>query len=159
MSVVISAQDYTQTIRGTVTDQDTRQPLMGANVVVLDTAFFRGATTDIDGAFRLDPIPVGRVSLRFSYIGYKPVVLQNLDLTTGKELVLEVEMSESVNQLSEVVVTAGDGGNRVINEMATVSARSFSVEESQRSAARSVRAWLPKRAVAASCLYSASASR
>ena len=132
LSVAVSAQDYTQTIRGTVTDQDTRQPLMGANVVVLDTAFFRGATTDIDGAFRLDPIPVGRVSLRFSYIGYKPVVLQNLDLTTGKELVLEVEMSESVNQLSEVVVTAGDGGNRVINEMATVSARSFSVEESQR---------------------------
>ncbi len=129
---ILFAQDYTQTIRGTVTDQDTKQPLIGANVVVVDAESFTGTTTDVEGDFRLEAIPVGRVSLRFSFIGYKPVVLQNLDLTTGKELILEVEMSESVNQLNEVVVTAGEGGNRVLNEMTTVSARSFSVEESQR---------------------------
>ncbi|MFN2428564.1 MAG: carboxypeptidase-like regulatory domain-containing protein [Cryomorphaceae bacterium] len=126
------AQDYTQTIRGKVTDQDTKQALISVNVVIPDRENFTGTTTDMDGSFRLENIPVGRVTLRFSFIGYKPVELQNLDLTTGKELVLEIEMTESVSQLNEVTIKATEGGDRVLNEMATVSARSFSVEESQR---------------------------
>ncbi len=129
---LVSGQDYTQTIRGTVTDQDTKQPLIGVNVVIPDTENFTGTTTNLEGDFRFEDIPVGRVSLQFSFIGYKPVKLHNLDLTTGKELVLDIELSESVSQLNEVVISANADGNRVLNEMATVSARSFSVEESQR---------------------------
>jgi len=128
----LMAQDYTQTIRGKVTDQDTRQPLIGVNIVVPDQENFTGTTTDIDGFFRLDDIPVGRVSLRLSFIGYKAVELGNLELTTGKELVLDIEMTESVSELREVTISANDGNSGVRNEMATVSARSFSVEESQR---------------------------
>jgi hypothetical protein len=43
------AQDLTQTVRGSVYDQDSHVPLIGATVVVLETDPIVGATTDVDG--------------------------------------------------------------------------------------------------------------
>lgn len=132
LSSTLSAQQFSQTIRGRVIDKDTRQSLIGVNVVVPGQEDFTGTTTDINGVFRIENVPVGRVSMRFSYIGYEARELSNLELTPTKELVLEIEMTESVRELDAVTITASDDGSRVRNEMATVSARSFSVEESQR---------------------------
>lgn len=130
LGIATQAQDFTQTIRGRVTDRDSRQTLPGVTVLIPDSEPIIGTTTDEDGNFRLENVRVGRVGLRFTYIGYQPVELSNLELTTGKELVLQVELTESVSRLDEVVIAASQGGVR--NEMSTVSARSFSVEESQR---------------------------
>ncbi len=129
--IAVSAQDFTQTIRGRVIDADSRQTLPGVNVLLPDADTFTGTVTGPDGTFRLENVPVGRVSLRFTYVGFQPAERTNLELTTGKELVLEIEMTESVSKLDEVVVSARSASG-VRNEMATVSARSFSVEESQR---------------------------
>ncbi len=131
LSSALMAQ-LTQTIRGRITDRDSRQALIGVNVLLPNEDAFTGTTTDMNGAFRLENVPVGRVSLRISYLGYETIELNNLELTTGKELVLDLEMTESMLELDAVTITANDDGNRVRNEMATVSARSFSVEESQR---------------------------
>ena len=121
-----------QTIRGTVTEKATKMPLPGANVVLLDSDPVIGATTDPEGKYRLENAPVGRVGLRISYIGFHDVVIPSLNLTSARELIIDVEMEEKPVLSEEVVITATRSKLRPQNEMATVSARSFTVEETQR---------------------------
>jgi ethanolamine utilization microcompartment shell protein EutS len=129
----LEAQQITQTVRGRVIDTDAKFPLLGVSVRIVgdDPEKVIGTTTDQDGIFRLNNVPVGRLSLRISYIGYKEVLLSNLILTSGKELILEVPMEEQAFELSSVVITASKTGE-VQNEMALISARAFSVDETDR---------------------------
>jgi hypothetical protein len=68
-------------------------------------------------------------------MGYKEALLSNLSVNAGKELVLTVNMEEDISRLNEVVITAKTEKNKTLNEMATVSGRTFSVEETQKFAA------------------------
>ena len=130
---ILKAQDLTQTIRGKVIDAESRTPLPGANVVILDSPDFLGASTDINGEFRIARVPVGRVTLSISYLGYENNVLPNILVTSGKEVVLDISLRESLISMEEVVVTAnGNDKSKIINEMALVSARGFTVEETKR---------------------------
>lgn len=126
------SQSTTQTIRGQITDKESKASLPGANVILFyDSTFISGAVTDEEGNFRLNDVNVGRITLKFTYVGYNDVLMQNLILSAGKELILKIEMEESAAMLDEVKIVAGRKGE-VINEMATVSAKQFSVEETER---------------------------
>ncbi|MBF99113.1 MAG: TonB-dependent receptor [Owenweeksia sp.] len=122
----------TQNIRGRVIDQQSETPLPGVNVLVLEEGTSKGAVSDVDGYYVIQGVPVGRVSLGFSFMGYEPVTVQNVELLSSKELVINVSMRENTEQLDEVVVTADQQKERVKNERVTVSGRTFSIEESQR---------------------------
>lgn len=132
---LLSAQEITQTLRGTVIDKDSKMPLIGANVLILNTEPVLGTSTDVDGYFKIENVPVGRMNMIVSYLGYQDKPLNSLLLTSGKELVLNIEMEESAENLEAVVVKAELDKTQTLNEMATVSARSFSVEETSRYAA------------------------
>lgn len=129
-SSYIMAQGFTQTLKGVIVDKETQQPLLGASV--LEVASGKGATADATGQFRIEGVPIGRISLQVSYIGYETLMLSNLELSSAKELVLEIEMVESVIKGEEVTIVAEDDKGKANNELATVSVRKFSVEESQR---------------------------
>lgn len=126
------AQTAGQTVRGTVVDSDTRQPLIGATVIVQGSDPIIGATTDLDGRFSLAAVPVGRIALQVRMLGYEEQTLANLLLNSAKELVLDVRLQESVTQLEEVVVSGKKGHGEVRNDMAVMSARKISVEETSR---------------------------
>ena len=126
------SQPYSQSIRGRVIDKATQQPLIGANVVVLNTMPAIGAVTDAEGWFKLENVALGRVSIDISYIGYRNVTLNNLFLISGKEMILAVELEEEVQHVGEVVVKASPQKNRPNNEMAVISARSFTIEETEK---------------------------
>lgn len=119
----------TQTIRGIVVDADAAIPLIGVTVVVVDSDPIIGASTDLNGEFVLQNVPVGRQDLLFSYIGYKNQVKPNVFLTAGKEVIVEVKLQESVEVLDEVVISANGEKQAVNNDLAKVSARTFSLEE------------------------------
>ena len=125
----IQAQ-LTQTVRGQIVDMETKVPLIGATVMLAGSS--TGVTTDAAGNFSLGSVPVGRVNLQLSYLGYEPLQLSELQLTSGKELVLAIEMKESRQALNEVVVIAHRRKDLPQNDMASVSARTFSVEEARR---------------------------
>jgi hypothetical protein len=131
-SEAIASGDYTQTIRGRVVDAKTEMPLPGATVYFPETDPVVGTISDINGNFRFDRVPVGRITLWVSFVGYNPVQLQNLVLTTGKELVLEIGLEETVMQIEGVEIKANNRKDIPINEMALVSARSFTIEETER---------------------------
>jgi len=124
------AQNLTSTIRGTISDKQTLQPLFGAKVVVLESVPLIGGVTDFNGQFRIENVPVGRQTIQITYLGYETVVMQNLAVTS-KEMVLNIELVESVAMMGTVEVTATKEGEP-INKMSSGSVRSFSVEESQR---------------------------
>lgn len=133
----VSAQQAqpTQTIRGTVTDKVSQTPMTGAAVVVLGTVPVKGATADLNGQFIIRDVPVGRQNIKVTYMGYKEVVISNLTVNAGKEVVLTVQMEEDIMQGKEVVIKGKIEKHKAMNEMAVVSARTFSVEETQKFAA------------------------
>ena len=127
---LLHAQD-TKTIRGQVLDKDSKYPLIGAKVVVVDTGKVNGTVTDENGYFKLE-VPLGRVSLRASYIGYKDEGVNNLLVISGKEINQTIELQEKVTNMNEVVVTARKEQGKAKNEFAVISARSFDVELTSR---------------------------
>jgi len=132
-SISTSAADLHQMVRGKITDSDSKTPLIGANIIVINSEPLLGGSTDANGFFRIDKVPVGRVSLSITCIGYEEKVISNLLINSAKEFVLEIDMTESVVRMDEIVISANQQNkNEVLNEMALVSARQFSVEETKR---------------------------
>ncbi len=125
-------QNLTQTIRGNIQDEDTQAPLIGATIMIIGSDPIQGATTDLEGNFRITEVAVGRVDLLIRYVGYEERVMPGMLVGAAKEVVLDIPMSESVEALEEVVVTAKKDKSEVLNEMALVSARSFTVDETKR---------------------------
>ena len=68
----IQAQDISQTIRGSVIDLETNSPLLAATLAVYhDSVLVTASTSDSDGYFRIENIPVGRYTIVCSFIGYR----------------------------------------------------------------------------------------
>ncbi len=135
LSSVAYGQNLTQTIRGSIEDADSKSPLIGANVVILDvdhSAGIKGTITDVNGNFRITDVPVGRVTLQLSYIGYEPKTIPNIVINSAKEVVMKLSMVESAIKMDEVVVSANRTKGEPINEMAMISAQSISAEETNR---------------------------
>ena len=126
------AQDLTQTVRGTIVDSDSEAPLIGAVVSIVGSSPLIGTATDLDGRFRLEAIEVGRISLQVSYLGYENMTIPNVLVTSGKEVILNLKMLESLIKMKEVVITSSQNKGEAVNEMALISSRSISLEESKR---------------------------
>ena len=130
LAMKVNAQT-TQTVRGQVSDVASGEPMAGVTVTVEDGTSM-GTVSDADGNFVIKNVPVGRHSVRASYIGYEPVVLKEQLVSSGKELVLTLRMRESISELGEVVIKPRVNKQLPLNEMAQVGARMFSVEEAMR---------------------------
>ena len=131
----LHAQELKQVLRGSVTDKQVKNALVGATVVLTPSDPTMAAFTDANGNFRFDNVPVGNYTITVTYLGYKPSVIPNVLVNSGKETVMTIDMEESVVKISEVVIQADKRKDLPINEMSTVSTRTFSVEETQRYAA------------------------
>ncbi len=125
---------FTQKVRGRVLDAESKQPLAGV-IIVAKSDNQLNAVTDGDGYFVINNVPVGRQSFMFQYMGYEPAVASEVLVTSGKELELNMAMTESLQKLDEVVISATKESDKALNEFATISSRSISVEETKRYAA------------------------
>jgi hypothetical protein len=126
------AQNSGQTIRGTVVDAFTGSPVAGANVFVNETSPLIGTTSDVNGEFEINNIQPGRWSFSATNLGYKSQSFLNIMVISGKETTLNFKLEEKVTSLNDVVVTAKNSKIKPLNEMALISTRSFSVEETER---------------------------
>jgi hypothetical protein len=132
VNIGVFAQGHTQTVRGRAIDKDSKQAMIGANVVILETDPILGSSTDIDGYFVIENVPVGRINIQVSALGYETQVLSNIVVETGKETVLNIESIEAYETLQDVTVKANGNKTESINKMATVSAKTVTVEETGR---------------------------
>jgi len=125
------AQKITGTVYGEVLDLQSQIPLPGANVLIHSKDTVLGAITDNSGHFRLEGIPVGRFDIQVSFIGYNSVIHSNIQLNSTKQIYMKIELQEDIEKIDEVVVRAY-GKDRPLNEFATLSARSFTIEETNK---------------------------
>ena len=116
-------------IKGFIFDKQSQQPLTGANVILVSVQPQLGTISDLEGLFQLDEVLPGRHVIQVSYLGYNAVTIPNVLVTSGKQVVLEVGLEESAISMDEIVVTATVEKDKSNNEMATVSARMFTLEE------------------------------
>ncbi len=122
-------QSRTQNITGIVTDKQSQSPLIGVVVRASSDSWSFNTATNAQGKFTIKEVPIGRINIVFSYLGYRAATMKNILVDVGKETVVNIEMEESVNELKAAVISAKQDKASPNNESAVVSARSFTIEE------------------------------
>lgn len=120
---------FVQVIKGVVIDDQSGHVLAGVSVAASAKNM---VVTDAAGTFRLLNIPVGRQDIKVTSIGYEDVLLANIEVTSSKEVVLEIRLKEKVKKMDELIIKSGKSKLKALNEAALVSARQLSIDEAFR---------------------------
>jgi len=136
---LLHAQDttntHTQTVRGTVLDAVSNSPLTGVTVAVMEGGkAVQGAITTTSGAFKIKNVRQGRRVVRVTAIVYEPYINDNVLVTAGKEVILNIQLTENYSSAAEVAVVYDRSNDDAItnNEFTSVSARAFNLEDTKR---------------------------
>jgi hypothetical protein len=120
-----------QNVRGTVYDLETRNPLVGAKLILMeDSIVVARAISDYDGNFEMKGVQVGKYTLTTTFTFYLNQQ-ETVSINSGKETVLSIFLQEDIKTVDEIQVIGRKEGE-LNNDMATVSAQQFSVEETER---------------------------
>jgi CarboxypepD_reg-like domain/TonB-dependent Receptor Plug Domain len=106
-------------IKGKVIENATKQPVIGANVLVQNTQL--GAATDTLGNFVLTNIPEGNYSIQISSVGYQSKTASDIIVIRNKTYYLESELVDDVSLLESVTVNSFKGENNVLTPVSTYS--------------------------------------
>jgi hypothetical protein len=120
-------QTQTGSICGLITDKETRAPLIGANVMVLNSPW--GAASDIQGQYEVKRVPPGNYSIAVQYIGYEKRIVTDVIVRPNRQTQVDVALTLSAVMGEAVVVT---GAYFDKTEEAPTSTVSFSNEEIRR---------------------------
>lgn len=126
----VFSQNPAQNISGHVFDAATEEGLPFCAVRISYAG--QSVMTDSLGDFTFEGIPVGRYDIEASYIGYTPVVVKDIVVTSSKETRLEIPLNERAAELGEVVVTPRVIKYMPLNNMNLSSGRMLSVGEAGR---------------------------
>lgn len=121
-----------QTLKGSVVDSESQYPLIGAKLVLVssDSAIVLRNMTDLDGLYYFKDVPIGKYELTTSYTSYLNTSI-TVTINSGRESIVNVKLNEDII-ITEEVNIVGKKVDQINNEMATISARQFSVEETNR---------------------------
>ncbi|PWH84971.1 TonB-dependent receptor [Brumimicrobium oceani] len=121
-----------QTLKGSVVDSESQYPLIGAKLTLIssDSSIIMRNMTDLDGLYNFQEVPIGKYELIASYNSYLNSYT-TVTVNSGRESIVNIKLNEDVVTTEEVNIIGRKVG-QVNNEMATISARQFSVEETNR---------------------------
>lgn len=105
--LVMSPNSFAQSsgsISGKIIDNSNNEELIGANVLIIGTNY--GASSDIDGQFSIKFVPVGKYTLKISYISYQTVTVESVEVKPGEDTKINISLEPASTELEEVVVTA-----------------------------------------------------
>lgn len=97
----IQAGDY-GTIKGKVVESSTNTPLIGANISILNTNL--GASTDVNGFYKIENVPIGKYKCRANYIGYEPKLVANIQVKKKKVTELNFTLNIAEMELEDLMV-------------------------------------------------------
>ncbi len=134
IGVVAIAQN--QTVRGVLRDKESQTIIAGAKV------FFEGpitnppstfeTTTNERGEFVFTNVPVGRYALAVEAKDYQIFSTSNIVVTSGKEVILGYELEQIIESVGQAVIKGKGKGDKPNNDAALISARLFTVDETDR---------------------------
>ena len=131
---IIKSIQKGQTIKGRLTDDASKSPISYATLSVVSTIPQISSQSDDDGYFKLTNIPLGRQTLKVTYIGYEPLVIPDIIVTAGKEVILNLNLTAAISKLEDVVISYNRKNDPKVpnNDMATVSSRSFNLDDTKK---------------------------
>ena len=91
-------------ITGIISQKANGDPAVGVNIILVDS--YLGAATEVNGRFTILNVPPGTYSLRADAIGFTPVVVQDVRVTTDQTTDISLQLEESVVEGQEVTVVA-----------------------------------------------------
>jgi len=91
-------------IKGRITDQNSGNPLIGVNVVLVGTS--QGAASDLDGNYSIVNVMPGEYSLKASMIGYQTMIQKSVQVSVDLTTALDFEMNTAILEGEEVVIIA-----------------------------------------------------
>ena len=100
---ILEAQSTTGKLEGTVRDQS-GSPIANAQVFIVGTTF--AATTNADGYYFLNGVPIGTRSLQASFIGYKSTRVEGLKILSNQTLTQDVTLEATPFEVEEIAVVA-----------------------------------------------------
>jgi hypothetical protein len=103
-AISISAFAQYGKITGQVTDRDTKEPLIGANVILEGTSL--GASTDVNGNYSILNVPAGSYNLKTTYVGYQPTTISGVSVVAGLTRDMNVQLASTAVQLNAVEIVA-----------------------------------------------------
>jgi hypothetical protein len=110
---------------GTLTDRSTKEPLIGADVLLVGTSV--GSSTDMNGNYMIINVPPGVYSVRVSMIGYKTLITENVKLSVDMTTTLNAELESTVIEAGEVVTVVAE--RALVQKDMTSSLSSVSADE------------------------------
>lgn len=119
-----------QTIRGTITDAASGEPLPYVSVKVCEN--HSGVITNERGEFEISNLPIGRYTIEASSLGYTPVVMPEVLISSNKDVTLNISLKENASTLSAVVVKPQVSKEMPLNKMVLTGGKMLSVEEASR---------------------------
>jgi hypothetical protein len=127
---LLSAQtdEPTGKLQGRVIDVETKSPLIGVNIYINNIG--TGTTTDENGDYWMTNLPLGFITVIFSYIGYESVSKTDINILPEKTSFVNVGMKSSAVEIDDVLVTDGYFSEVKNKPVSTVN---FSSEEIRRS--------------------------
>jgi len=99
---------WSQTIRGRIRDSKTGEPMTGATIILKNTHYT--TTVGFDGTFTFRHIPPGKYMLLATNIGYQNSKETEVDLSSGYEKIVTIDLASSASMLEEVQVTTSTDG-------------------------------------------------
>lgn len=97
--VTVTNAQTTASLSGKVSDATGFLP--GVNVWVVETS--QGAATDLYGKFEISNLPIGKASIRISYLGYE-TISQEVDLAAGSNSLGTISLQETAENMEEYVI-------------------------------------------------------
>lgn len=110
-------------ITGHVSDKNNNEGLIGATVIIEGTV--TGVTTDLEGRFTFSNLKPGKYTLKFSYVSYKPFIVENVVVEPGRIKQLDVELEEDLVTLGDITVSAVRRKNSEISVITDIKASAF----------------------------------
>lgn len=120
----------TQTVQGQVVDEISKSPIEGATITLNGNSSIT-AITNNNGYFSLLNVSVGHQTITISCVGYETQVINEILVTSGKEVIIHASLTEKITQLNEIIVK-GTSKRKVKNEMVTVSGHAFNADDTRK---------------------------
>ena len=124
---LVNLTAQTGSIEGRIFDPVNNESIPFANVVIQGTS--NGTTSDVDGNYKIDKLEPGLYNLQVSYIGYKTVVIYEIQATNSRPAFVDIEIEPNNSELEEVVIKASPFSK---TEESPVSLRSIGADEIKR---------------------------
>ncbi len=102
LPALVLAQDGK--LRGKVTDKESGDPLIGANITIDGTSL--GAAADLNGDYVVLGVPTGVYTVKVSYIGYQPVALSNVRVSAGLTTTQDFKLASSAIEVGSLEIVA-----------------------------------------------------